>query len=197
MEVSFLQLSAFCYVRVEKSCGFTGSKKSRLQICKKIKIAKKNRLISNHSPQTWRKKGQKRKYTCGLRPDLPEDPSGLLSQKLIDLQVWQMTSKGNFEQAAKMYSGGRPKVHSSFHTHLSGVHSRPLDTNLYWSFIYTQKKWQIRNISVPDIVFCHIQQPKIEILRNNFLKKWKSVPSWTLEENNPAVRGGIWKRGTE
>lgn len=159
----------------------------------------------NHSLQAWIEKCQSRrvetKDTRVLCLGLSEDSSGLLSWNLIDFQGWQMTYKpwrhGNFGQAPKMYSGGRPKVHSSFHTHLSGVHSRPLDTNLYWSFIYTQKKWQIRNISVPDIVFCHIQQPKIEILRNNFLKKWKSVASWTLEENNPAVRGGIWKRGAE
>lgn len=45
-------------------------------------------------------------------------------------------------------------------------------TQIYTDLLFIpRKKWQIRNISVPDIVFCHIQQPKIEILRNNFLKK--------------------------
>lgn len=74
----------------------------------------------------------------------------------------------------------------------SESHSMSLDSDLYWSFIYSLKIWQIRNISVLDIVFCHIEQPKIEILRNNFLSKWKSLASWTLEENNLAVPGRIY-----
>lgn len=75
---------------------------------------------------------------------------------------------------------------------LSNSNCTSLDSDLYWSFIYSLKIWQIRNISVLDIVFCHIQQPKIEILRNNFLLKWKSLALWTLEENNPAVPGRIY-----